>query len=82
MNRMLQSLALLLLIPIGCRAVELYERFPDSIHARERYVIYSHGFIVEGDDPKPISPQYGQYDYPYCGEIGLGSSPSTMKPCE
>jgi hypothetical protein len=64
MNRMLQSLGLLLLVPIGCRAVELYDRFPDSIHAGERYVIYSHGFIVEGDDPKPISPQYGQYDYP------------------
>jgi hypothetical protein len=28
------------------------------------YVIYSHGLIVEGDDPKPISPKYGQYDFP------------------
>jgi hypothetical protein len=64
MTRMLQSIALLLLVPIGCRAVELYDRFPDSIHAGERYVIYSHGLIVEGDDPKPISPKYGQYDFP------------------
>jgi hypothetical protein len=64
MYRMLQCLALLVLVPIGSRAVEIYDRFPDSIHAGERYVIYSHGMIVEGDDPKPISPKYGQYDFP------------------
>jgi dienelactone hydrolase len=58
------QLALLVLIPISSRAVEIYDRFPDSIHASERYVIYSHGMIVEGDDPKPISPKYGQYDFP------------------
>jgi dienelactone hydrolase len=57
-------LALIVLIPIGARAVELYDRFPDSIHAGERYVVYSHGLIVEGDDPKPVSPKYGQYDFP------------------
>jgi pimeloyl-ACP methyl ester carboxylesterase len=56
--------ALFVLIPISSGAVESYERFPDSIHAGERYVIYSHGFIVEGDDPKPVSPKYGQYDFP------------------
>jgi hypothetical protein len=64
MHRMWQSIALLLLVPISSRAVEIYDRFPDAIHANERYVIYSHGLIVEGDDPKPISPQYGQYDFP------------------
>jgi hypothetical protein len=64
MHRMWQSIVLLLLVPISSRAVEIYDRFPDAIHANERYVIYSHGFIVEGDDPKPISPQYGQYDFP------------------
>jgi hypothetical protein len=52
------------LLPISSGAVEIYDRFPDSIHASERYVIYSHGMIVEGDDPKPISPKYGQYDFP------------------
>ena len=64
MKRMLQCLALIVLAPISSRAVELYDRFPDSIHAGERYVIYSHGLIVEGDDPKPVSPKYGQYDFP------------------
>ena len=64
MYRMWPSLALLLLVPIGSRAVEIFSKFPDTIHANERYVVYSHGLIVEGDDPKPISPQYGQYDFP------------------
>ena len=53
-----------MLAPLGCPAVELYDHFPDAIHADERYVIYSHGLIVEGNDPKPISPKYGQYDFP------------------
>jgi hypothetical protein len=57
-------LALMVLIPIGARAVEIYDQFPDSIHTTERYVIYSHGLIVEGSDPKPVSPKYGQYDFP------------------
>jgi hypothetical protein len=57
-------LALVVLVPIGSRAVAIYEQFPDSIRASERYVIYSHGMIVEGDDPRPISPKYGQYDFP------------------
>jgi hypothetical protein len=48
----------------GARAAELLDRFPDNIHAGERYVIYSHGFIVEGNDPQPVSPKYGQYDFP------------------
>jgi hypothetical protein len=63
MYRML-LLTLSVLVSISARAVEVYDRMPDSIHATERYVIYSHGFIVEGDDPKPISPKYGQYDFP------------------
>ena len=57
-------LILVALVPLSSGAVEIYDQFPDAIHANERYVIYSHGFIVEGDDPKPVSPQYGEYDFP------------------
>jgi len=53
-----------MLIPMGAAAVELYDRFPDQIHSEERYVLYSHGLIAEGDDPTPVSPQYGRYDFP------------------
>jgi hypothetical protein len=52
------------LIPINARAVELYDHFPEKVHANERYVLYSHGLIAEGTDPRPVSPQYGQYDFP------------------
>ena len=51
------------LIPASGRAVEIYHHFPEAIHPDERYVVYSHGLIAEGDDPKPISPKYGQYDF-------------------
>jgi hypothetical protein len=73
MYRWCPSFALLLLVPISSRAGEIYSRFPDTIHASERYVIYSHGLIVEGDDPKPISPKYGQYDFPAIKQILFNS---------
>jgi hypothetical protein len=73
MYRWWPSLALLLLVPISSRAVEIHSRFPDTVHASERYVIYSHGLIVEGDDPKPISPKYGQYDFPAIKQILFNS---------
>ena len=64
-GRMSTGLVILaLLVPISSGAVEIYEKFPHTIHAKERYVIYSHGLIVEGVDPKPISPKYGEYDFP------------------
>jgi hypothetical protein len=61
---LLQWLAILLLVPMSGNAVEICDNFPNAIHPDERYVIYSHGLIVEGDDPRPISPKYGQYDFP------------------
>jgi len=50
--------------PLTCRAVQIYDDFPAAIHSDERYVIYSHGRIVEGDDEKPVSPEFGVYDFP------------------
>jgi pimeloyl-ACP methyl ester carboxylesterase len=64
MNRILRWFVILMLLPISGRAAELYTDFPSVIHADERYVIYSHGLIVEGDNPRPVSPMYGQYDFP------------------
>jgi len=46
------------------QTVQLYEQFPSDIHASERYVIFSHGLIAEGEDPRPVSPKYGVYDFP------------------
>jgi hypothetical protein len=46
------------------RAAQIYDQFPTEIHPNERYVIFSHGLIAEGDDPRPVSPKYGVYDFP------------------
>jgi len=44
-------------------AVELYTEFPTKINPSGRYVIYSHGLIVEGDNPRPVHPKFGAYEF-------------------
>ena len=38
--------------------------FPNTIKSNEKYVFYAHGFIVEGDNPTPVHPRWGKYDFP------------------
>ena len=64
MRLLAAALLLTVCAPLHAQAVQLYEQFPSEIHAGQRYVIFSHGFIAEGDDPKPISPKFGLYDFP------------------
>ena len=45
-------------------AAEIFDDFPASIDPAGRYVIYSHGLIVEGDDPEPVHPEFGTYEFP------------------
>jgi hypothetical protein len=45
-------------------AGNIFEQFPETVNASEKYVFYSHGFIVEGDNPTPISPLFGKYEFP------------------
>ncbi len=47
-----------------CHGGELYGAFPDKVEPGEHYVFYSHGYIVEGDDTRPVHPKYGVYDFP------------------
>lgn len=49
-------------------AGEIFDTFPTTINADEKYVFYSHGYIVEGDNPTPISPRWGKYDFPQVKE--------------
>ena len=42
----------------------IYADFPERADAAARYVIYSHGRIVEGSDERPVSPDFGVYDFP------------------
>ena len=52
------------LISAATHAGEVYSSFPEKVAADEKYVFYSHGFIVEGDDPRPVHPTFGVYDFP------------------
>lgn len=45
-------------------AGEVYEQFPEQIEANEKYVFYSHGFIVEGTNPTPKNERWGVYEFP------------------
>lgn len=55
---------LALFIPFEICAEELYTEFPHVIESDERYVFYSHGLIVEGNNPKPEHPEFGIYEFP------------------
>jgi len=41
----------------------LYTDFPDIINADEKYVFYSHGLIVEGENLMPVDERWGVYDF-------------------
>jgi len=43
--------------------IELYTEFPSEIIPGERYVIYSHGLIVEGENSRPEHPKFGTYEF-------------------
>lgn len=57
-------LVVLSCVPLGAGALQIYDEFPDEIRPAERYVVYSHGLIVEGHDPRPVHPEFGVYDFP------------------
>lgn len=59
------KLALLgLFLTTKAMAGDVYTSFPQHIKASDHYVFYSHGFIVEGDNPTPVSSRFGLYDFP------------------
>ena len=41
----------------------IYSQFPTEIDPHGHYVFYSHGFIVEGTNPKPVHKTFGVYDF-------------------
>lgn len=44
-------------------AGKVYDEFPDQIQTDEKYVFYSHGLIVEGNNPRPVHSKYGAYEF-------------------
>ncbi|MCW8877200.1 MAG: hypothetical protein OQK04_01120 [Kangiellaceae bacterium] len=65
---MAKILGALVAIIISNNAVagKIYEKFPKEVNANEKYVFYSHGYIVEGDNSKPVDKRFGwgMYDFP------------------
>ena len=65
---MIKFLACLALVTVSSNtsSAEIYENFPQQINSNEKYVFYSHGYIVEGDNPQPVDERFGwgKYDFP------------------
>jgi len=53
-----------LLFSLSCAAGQVYTAFPETVQPSQTYVFYSHGLIVEGDNPTPVNPRWGTYDFP------------------
>jgi hypothetical protein len=64
--RFIRCVGLALFMLSKTMAGQVYTELPDNIDRNAKYVFYSHGFIVEGDDPKPIETRSGWrvYDFP------------------
>lgn len=62
--RIYLNLLIALLASSAVQAEEIYGELPDTIHSNENYVFYSHGLIVEGDNPRPVHPEFGVYEFP------------------
>jgi predicted esterase len=48
----------------SAQSSHVHADFPTQIDPQARYVVYSHGRIVEGNDETPVSPEFGRYDFP------------------
>ena len=54
----------MLMVNTHANAGEIYRQFPAEISPEAKYVFYSHGFIVEGKNEKPVHKAWGVYDFP------------------
>ncbi|GHE91831.1 alpha/beta hydrolase [Thalassotalea profundi] len=60
----MRKIILLALISTKALAGEIFDTFPLTVKANEKYVFYSHGYIVEGTNPRPVNPRWGTYEFP------------------
>lgn len=58
----------LIIFSLRVLAGEIYMDFPEKVDPSQKYVFYSHGYIVEGEDEKPVHPKWGMYDFPLIKE--------------
>jgi len=43
---------------------QVHSTLPGSLDPARAYLIYSHGRIVEGENPRPVHERWGLYDFP------------------
>ena len=60
----LRALIATLLLSATGTAGAVYPTMPNVINADETYMLYAHGLIAEGDDPRPVHSRWGADDFP------------------
>lgn len=63
MKKSLCSLLVGLCVASNSLAGTLYTSFPETVYPSEKYVFYSHGLIVEGENVMPVDERWGVYDF-------------------
>lgn len=60
------SLVLCALLSSFVNAAEIVEKLPEQYEPSDKFVFYSHGYIVEGENPTPVEVKngWGLYDFP------------------
>ena len=58
------AVLLSILLSFGAKTGAVSEELPTPIDPNARYVFYSHGYIVEGENPEPVHPRWGKYTFP------------------
>lgn len=55
-----------LMVSASLMAKEVLSHIPENYSAADKFVFYSHGYIVEGDNPRPVETKHGWglYDFP------------------
>ena len=66
MKKILTMSIALMSLSFAIHGKTILTELPQQIDANDRFVFYSHGFIVEGDNPKPIETKngWGVYNFP------------------
>ncbi|NOU51448.1 alpha/beta hydrolase [Pseudoalteromonas sp. JBTF-M23] len=54
------------LTSVNCFADSVFDSILLQVSPEDKFVFYSHGYIVEGDNPKPVETKngWGEYDFP------------------
>ncbi len=62
--RFILLLCISFLVTFDAFAATIFQEVPDEVDLNKKYLFYSHGYIVEGENPTPTHPNWGTYDYP------------------